>query len=76
MYHGLVYGVVEASQPSTWFSRNLSPQAAYAKPEFKNRWAMTPVAFATHMCIGSPFAWSVMSGTVARDHGFVVSAAT
>jgi hypothetical protein len=32
--------------------------------------------FATHMCIGSPFAWSVMSSLVMRDHGFVASAAT
>lgn len=37
---------------------------------------MTIPAFATHMCIGSPYAWSVMSATIALEYGFVTSAAS
>ena len=30
-----------------------------------NRWKMVAPAFLTHMCIGSPWAWSVVSSTLA-----------
>lgn len=46
-----------------------------AAPDYTNRWAMVAPAFLTHMCIGSPWAWSVMSGTLTRELGFVASAA-
>ncbi|CAN0243714.1 unnamed protein product [Ectocarpus sp. 13 AM-2016] len=36
---------------------------------------MVAPAFLTHMCIGSPWAWSVMSGTISRELGIVSSAA-
>jgi MFS family permease len=32
-------------------------------------------AFATHMCLGSPYGWSAVSGTLAREIGFAVPAA-
>jgi MFS family permease len=32
-------------------------------------------AFGTHMCIGAPFAWSLMADTLTRELGFVASAA-
>jgi hypothetical protein len=65
---------VEAPAPAQ-SSGFLSPQSCYASPSFRNRWLMVLPAFATHMCIGSPFAWSIISATLAREHGFVVSAA-
>ena len=47
-----------------------------APPTFTNRWAMVAPAFATHLCIGSPWAWSAMGDVISREHGFVVSAAS
>ena len=32
-------------------------------------------AFATHMCIGSPWAWSIMGDIVTREIGFVAPVA-
>jgi MFS family permease len=46
-----------------------------AAPTFKNRWAMVVPAVATHICIGSPYAWSMMADLLTREHGFVASAA-
>jgi len=68
---------VEAEIPkkqSMW-DKYMGPQADQASPSFRNRWAMVAPAFLTHMCIGSPYAWSVMSGPCSRDLGFVASAA-
>jgi MFS family permease len=33
-------------------------------------------AFATHACIGSPWAWSALSEALTREHGFIVSSAS
>jgi MFS family permease len=44
-----------------------------ASPTFTNRWAMVAPAFFTHMCIGSPFGWSVMADQLTREYGFVAS---
>jgi MFS family permease len=57
------------------FDKIFGPQTVEAKPSFKNRWLIVAPAFMTHMCIGSPWAWSALSGTLAREHGFVTSAA-
>lgn len=46
-----------------------------APAEFKNRWLMVVPAFATHMCIGSPYAWSIMADTLTREIGFVAPVA-
>lgn len=35
-------------------------EATEASPDFSNRWAIAVPAFVTHMCIGSPWAWSLM----------------
>ena len=40
------------------------------------RWWNVAPAFATHACIGSPYAWSAVSSVLTREHGFVVSAAS
>lgn len=57
------------------FDKLFGPQTVEAKPSFTNRWAIVVPAFLTHMCIGSPWAWSAVSGTLAREYGFVTSAA-
>eukprot|EP01038_Epipyxis_sp_PR26KG_P008254 gene8254-11169_t len=48
----------------------------FATKDFKNRWLMTIPAFATHMCIGSPWAWSLMADVLTREQGFVTAAAS
>jgi hypothetical protein len=45
----------------SFLDRALGPDTVWAEPTFTNRWAMVIPAFATHMCIGSPWAWSVMT---------------
>jgi len=44
-----------------------------ASSTFNTRWAMVAPAFFTHMCIGSPFGWSVMADQLTREYGFVAS---
>ena len=39
------------------------------------RWAMMAPAFLTHMCIGHPYAWSVMSSPLTRELGVVAASA-
>lgn len=56
------------------FERFYGPKSNEASPTFKNRWLMAIPAFATHMCIGSPYAWSLMADTITREYGFVTSA--
>lgn len=51
------------------------PALLQASEGFTNRWAMVAPAFLTHMCIGSPWAWSVLSGTIKNEMGIVASAA-
>ena len=41
----------------------------YASENFKSRWLMAVPAFCTHMCIGSPWAWSLMADMATRDLG-------
>lgn len=40
-----------------------------------SRWAMAVPAFLTHLSIGIPYAWSIMSGPLSRELGVVTSAA-
>jgi hypothetical protein len=46
-----------------------------ASQAFTSRWLMVLPAFATHMCIGSPWAWSIMADALTRQVGFVAPAA-
>lgn len=46
-----------------------------ASENFSSRWLMVLPAFGTHLCIGSPWAWSVMADVVTREVGFVAPAA-
>ena len=53
-----------------------SADRVIAKPgEVSSRWKMVVPAFAAHMCIGSPYAWSALSGHLSREYGFVCSSA-
>lgn len=47
-----------------------------ASETFKNRWAMAVPAFTTHLCIGSPWAWSLVADVLSRNNGFVAPAAS
>lgn len=58
-----------------WLHRVFGPQNVTAPAGYANRWAMALPAFATHLCIGSPWGWSVLAGPVGREYGFVTSAA-
>ena len=46
-----------------------------ASEKFSSRWLMVLPAFGTHLCIGAPWAWSVMADVVTREIGFVAPAA-
>merc|ERR1719458_1649980 len=51
-----------------------SPTAGYAAPDSKiNRWSMFVPAFAIHVSLGAPYAWSAISSTLTREFGFVAS---
>ena len=51
-------------------------ESNFASESFKSRWLMVLPAFGTHMCLGSPFAWSIMADVITRQHGFVAPAAS
>ena len=64
------------SEKKTFFQKFFGPESVVASPNFKSRWLVALPAFATHMCIGAPYAWSAMSWPLTREHGFVTSAAS
>ncbi len=53
--------------------RIFHPKAAEAASQDYNRWAVVAPAFMSHVCIGSPWAWSVLSGPLSRNIGVVAS---
>lgn len=63
------------SSPFACYLIGVSARLLQASEGFTNRWAMVAPAFLTHMCIGSPWAWSVLSGTIKNEMGIVASAA-
>lgn len=66
------------SSPSIW--RRLLPAAVFKEhivaDEGFNRWLVPPAAIATHLCIGSVYAWSMFNDPLTRELGVVASAAT
>ena len=54
----------------------LSLESNIAKEGFSNRWLMTIPAVLTHMCIGSPYAWSLMADVITRQEGFFAAASS
>lgn len=53
-----------------------SLESNISKEGYSNRWFMTVPAVLTHMCIGSPYAWSLMADVITRQDGFVAAATT
>ena len=53
------------------FDKLFGVESNIANEKFKGRWAMIAPAFLTHMCIGSPYAWSMMADAITREYGFV-----
>ena len=66
----------KAVEEKSFFQKYFGPESVVASPKFKNRWLIALPAFATHMCIGAPYAWSAMSWPLTRENGFVTSAAS
>ena len=46
-----------------------------ASAGFTNRWLMVLPAFGTHLCLGAPYAWSLMADVCTREIGLVAPAA-
>lgn len=63
------------AKPAGFFERHFGKQSCEAKSDFKSRWLMAVPAFATHMCIGSPWAWSIMGDIITKEVGFVAPVA-
>ena len=57
------------------FSKLFGPESNVASPTFKNRWLMVIPAFTTQMCLGAPYAWSLMADVCTREIGIVAPAA-
>lgn len=51
-------------------------QSNIASPNFNSRWLMVLPAFATHMSLGAPWAWSIMADVVTREYGFIAPVAS
>ena len=49
---------------SPFFQKYFGPQTYVASPKFKNRWLMVIPCFLSNLCIGSPYAWSMVAGTL------------
>lgn len=66
----------ESKEPKKlgFFERIWGFDSNVASESFTNRWAMVLPAFATHVCVGSPWAWSVMADVITRENGFVAPA--
>lgn len=62
----------ESKDNSLW-ERWFGKESTVAPASFKNRWAMVVPAIAGHMCIGSPYAWSLVADVITRENGFVAS---
>ncbi|RYG63354.1 MFS transporter, partial [archaeon] len=56
--------------------RLFGEESNVASENFKSRWSMIVPAAAIHLCIGSPYAWSLMADTITKEAGFVLSAAS
>ena len=53
----------------SFLDKLIGEESNVATESFKNRWLMAVPAFATHMCIGSPWAWSLMADVCTRQIG-------
>lgn len=65
----------EPKKPKGMIDRLFGMDSNVASEGFTNRWLMTIPAFSTQLCIGSPWAWSLMADVISREEGFVAPAA-
>lgn len=65
----------EDKKPTGFFDKLFGNESNIASEGFTNRYMMLAPAFFTHMCIGSPYAWSLMGDQITRELGFVASSA-
>ncbi len=56
--------------------RVYSEEGDTGKSGWSNRWAIAAAAFSTHLCIGSPYGWSLMAGKLTIQDGIVAQAAS
>ena len=63
------------TKPKGLLDRLYGPESCVASPTFTNRWLMVIPAFATQMCLGAPYAWSLMADVCTREIGIVAPAA-
>ena len=64
-----------AAEPKSLFAKLFGPESNVASPTFTNRWLMVIPAFTTQMCLGAPYAWSLMADVTTREIGIVAPAA-
>lgn len=57
---------------SSFLDKLIGEESNVASESFNNRWLMAVPAFATHMCIGSPWAWSIMADVCTRQIGLLL----
>jgi hypothetical protein len=43
---------------------------------YSNKWSIGLAAFSCHLCIGSPYGWSLMAGKLTVEDGLVAAAAS
>jgi MFS family permease len=63
------------AQPKGMLNKLFGPESCVASPTFTNRWLMVIPAFTTQMCLGAPYAWSLMADVCTREIGIVAPAA-
>ena len=47
----------------TWYQKFFGPQTNTVSPQFKKRWLIVLPCFLSNLCLGSPYAWSIVAGT-------------
>ena len=54
---------LEKPQKPTLYQRFFGPQTNTVSPRFKKRWLIVFPCFLSNLCLGSPYAWSIVAGT-------------
>ena len=49
-------------QKQTWYQKFFGPQTNTVSPQFKKRWLIVLPCFLSNLCLGSPYAWSIVAG--------------
>ena len=53
---------IKKTQNKTFFQKYFGPETYTTSPYFKNRWLVVIPCFISNLCIGSPYAWSMVAG--------------